>query len=173
VLASNYSDLAVKVASDAIGTHKMNLHQLVYYSRNTVAGDDRALLNQLRKIVSVSQRNNQRDGITGYLIFDKTWFLQVLEGEHSAIFTTYRRIEQDARHGSVTLMQTRPIPARQFGNWTMGGSMFSLEVQEIYLRHGIGGTIDPTKLKGAAILDLALDLQAHEAAKRANIRAAS
>ncbi len=151
----------------------MAIHQLVYYSRNAVSGDDRALLGQLREIVSVSQRNNQRDGITGYLIFDKTWFLQVLEGEHSAIFTTYRRIEKDSRHGTVTLMQTRPIPARQFPNWTMGGSMRSLEVQEIYLRHGIGGAIDPGKLKGATILELALDLQAHEAAKRAGVRVAS
>ncbi len=151
----------------------MSLHQLVYYSRNTVGGDDRALLAQLRNIVSVSQRNNQRDGVTGYLIFDKTWFLQILEGEQGTVIGTYRRIEKDARHGTVTLMQTRPIAARQFPNWTMGGSMRSLEVQEIYLRHGIGGAIDPTKLKGAAVLDLALELQAHELSKRAGIRAAS
>lgn len=57
------------------------IHQLVYYSRNTVPGGDRAMLTNLREIVSVSQRNNSRDGVTGFLIFDKTWFIQVLEGE--------------------------------------------------------------------------------------------
>jgi hypothetical protein len=151
----------------------VSIHQLVYYSRNTVTGDDRALLGQLREIVSVSRRNNQRDGITGYLIFDKTWFMQILEGEQECIFSTYRRIEKDTRHGKVTLLQTRPIAARQFPNWTMGGSMRSLDVQEIYVRHGIGGAVDPTKLKGATILALALDLQEHETSKRASVRAAS
>ena len=59
------------------------LHQLIYYSRNTVPGGDRAMLMNLRNIVSASQRNNTRDGITGFLIFDKTWFIQILEGNRA------------------------------------------------------------------------------------------
>ena len=51
------------------------IHQLVYYSRNVVLGNDRAMLTNLREIVTASQRNNSRDGITGFLIFDKTWFI--------------------------------------------------------------------------------------------------
>ena len=39
------------------------IHQLVYFSRNTVQGGDRAMLTNLREIVSASQRNNSRDGI--------------------------------------------------------------------------------------------------------------
>ena len=114
----------------------MKLHQLVYYSKNQAASDDRGHLAQLREIIAVSQRNNQRDAITGYLIFDKVWFLQILEGERDKIFSTYQRIQKDPRHG-------------------------------------IGGAIDPTKLKGQTILELALDLQAHEAARKAGQRLAS
>ncbi len=150
----------------------MALHQLVYYSRNTVQGDDRALLQQLREIISVSQRNNSRDGITGYLIFDRTWFLQILEGSREVIFSTYKRIQADTRHGGVVLVQTGEIRARQFPAWTMGGSMRTPEKQEIYLRHGIGSAIDPARLKGGAIVSLALDLQAHEADLKADQRRA-
>lgn len=150
----------------------VKLHQLVYFSRNAVAGDDRALLQHLRDIIAVSQRNNKLNGITGYLIFDKTWFLQILEGERDVIFGTYKRIQADRRHSQVTLVQTREVLARSFPNWTMGGSMRSPEKQEIYLRYGIGGPIDPTKLTGGTILSLALDLQEQELAERSSVRKA-
>jgi Sensors of blue-light using FAD len=151
----------------------VRLHQLVYYSRNQTRGTDRDLLQQLRDIVSVSQRNNQRDGITGYLIFDKTWFLQILEGQRETIFRTFQRIERDSRHNHVVLAQTRQIHERQFPSWTMGGSMRTPEKQEVFLRHGVGGPIDPTKLKPYEILALALDLQDYEVTQRAAARLAS
>lgn len=145
----------------------MNLHQLVYYSRNTVSGDSRAMLQELRQIVSVSQRNNARDGITGALIFDKTWFLQVLEGDAAAITRTYDRISKDSRHSTVTLMEKKAVGERRFADWSMGGTMRTPEMQEIFLSHGIGGTIDPTRLDGRTVVALAADLKAFEAERRA------
>ena len=59
-------------------------HHLIYFSRNSVGGDDRAHINHLRDILSASQRNNRRQGITGYLIYDKHWFLQVLKASAPA-----------------------------------------------------------------------------------------
>lgn len=78
------------------------IHQLVYYSRNTVQGGDRAMLINLREIVSASQRNNSRDGVTGFLIFDKTWFVQILEGDKAQVTETYTRIARDTRHSAAT-----------------------------------------------------------------------
>ena len=151
----------------------MGLHQLVYFSRNAIQGDDRALLQSLRDVVGVSLRNNRREGITGFLIFDKLWFLQILEGERQTVFDTLRRIERDRRHQFLRLVQTREIAARDFPDWAMGGSMRSPEVQGIYLQHGIGGALDPSKLRAPTILSLALCLQAYEAERRSAQRAAS
>ncbi len=47
------------------------------------------------------------------------------------------------------------------------------EVEEVYLQHGIGSAIEPTRLKSAQIINLALDLQAFDAAKRQAQRLAS
>lgn len=149
------------------------IHQLVYYSRNAVLGNDRAMLTNLREIVSASQRNNSRDGITGFLIFDKTWLIQVLEGEQAQVSATYTRIARDPRHMTATIMDARNVQGRSFPNWTMGGAMRTPEVEEVYLGHGIGSAIDPTRLKSATIIGLALDLQAFDAAKRQNQRLAS
>jgi hypothetical protein len=148
------------------GEYFIVVHQLVYYSRNTVEGGDRAMLTNLREIVSTSQRNNSRDGITGFLIFDKTWFVQILEGEKLKVTDTYNRIARDSRHSSATIMNVRDVEARLFPNWTMGGAMRTPEAQEVYLQHGIGGAIEPTRLKSTQVIDLALDLQAFELSKR-------
>ena len=149
------------------------LHQLIYYSRNTVPGGDRAMLTNLRDIVSVSQRNNSRDGVTGFLIFDKTWFIQILEGNRAQVSDTYNRIARDPRHMGATVTDARNVPARSFPNWTMGGAMRTPEVDEVYLTYGIGSSIEPTRLKSTQIINLALDLQAFEHAKRQGLRQAS
>ncbi len=149
------------------------IHQLVYYSRNTVLGGDRAMLTNLREIVSASQRNNSRDGVTGFLIFDKTWFVQILEGERAKVTETYNRIALDNRHSSPNIVNVYDVTARSFPNWTMGGAMRTLEVQEIYLAHNIGSVMDPARLKSSQILQLAIDLQEFEQAKRQGQRLAS
>ncbi|GJD41769.1 BLUF domain-containing protein [Methylobacterium bullatum] len=149
------------------------IHQLVYYSRNVVQGNDRAMLTNLRDIVSASQRNNSRDGITGFLIFDKTWFIQILAGEQAQVSATYTRIARDPRHATATIMDARNVQSRSFPNWTMGGAMRTPEVEEVYLQHGIGSAIEPTRLKSAHVINLALDLQAFDAAKRQAQRLAS
>lgn len=149
------------------------IHQLVYYSRNTVPGDDRAMLKNMREILAASQRNNTRDGITGFLIFDKTFFVQILEGEKAKVKETYDRIAADTRHNGTVVMNVRDVPMRSFPNWSMGGALRSPEVQEVYLENGIGGDLDPSKLKAEQILRLALDLQAFDTNKRQSLRAAS
>lgn len=149
------------------------IHQLIYYSRNTVPGDDRAMLTNMREILSASQRNNKREDITGFLIFDKTWFVQVLEGDKAKVRETYDRIAADTRHTGTVVMNTRDVTIRSFPNWSMGGALRSPEVQEVYLENGIGGDLEPAKLKSEQILQLALDLQAFEQAKRQGIKAAS
>ena len=151
----------------------MKLHQLIYFSRNVVAGDDRALLQHLREIIRISQRNNQGAGITGYLIFDKTWFVQILEGERAKVLETYNRIARDTRHSAATIINVRDVQARLFPSWTMGGAMRTPEVQEVYLAHGFGGPLEPTRLKSDQIINLALDLQAFEVSRRQGQKIAS
>jgi hypothetical protein len=65
------------------------------------------------------------------------------------------------------------VPARLFPNWTMGGAIRSPEAQEVYLAHGIGGPLEPARMKSAQVVQLALDLQAFEEAKRRGQRLAS
>ncbi len=139
----------------------MSLYQLVYYSENAMEGDKRAQLQNLRDILEVSQKNNQKKNVTGGLIFDQKWFLQILEGELEDVMETYNRIAHDDRHKNATVIKKEPINERRFNDWSMGGMMRTPEMQEVFLQHGISGEIDPTRLSGNDVVELAADLQTY------------
>lgn len=71
------------------------------------------------EILRISQRNNRLVGVTGMLMFDATRFLQALEGDETAVRTTYERIRGDARHRGVVMLSDRKIASREFGSWDM------------------------------------------------------
>jgi hypothetical protein len=138
----------------------LDLVQLVYYSRNLLTDDDKGQLKLLREILSIARQKNVERDVTGYLIFDKNWFIQILEGDRAQVRATYERIARDPRHTGVTLLDTKPVRQRTFSQWSMGGAMRNLDQQEVFLAHGISGQIDPTKLSAQKILALAADLAA-------------
>lgn len=95
------------------------LHRLVYYSRNCLAASPEAMEREIAQILATSQANNARVGVTGALMFNQGCFAQVLEGPRSAIEATFERIQQDARHGDVSLLAFGPAEARGFPVWSM------------------------------------------------------
>lgn len=92
----------------------MPITQLTYVSRNALSGGANTLNRQLGDILAVSRRNNGRDGITGYLVSDGAWFLQILEGDHEKVMAALVRIRFDARHSDVAVISTREIRTRSF-----------------------------------------------------------
>ncbi len=148
----------------------MPITQLTYMSRNAAPGDGTALDAQLSEILQVSRRNNGRDGLTGYLVSDGTWFLQILEGDHERIMAALVRIRFDARHSDVRVLSTRQILTRSFPEWSMGGSLKTPAMRAIFRRHNLE-RIDPATLTAPAILLLMMDLQDHERAQGATRQA--
>ena len=141
----------------------MSAFQLIYCSRNALSSSKGSQLNEIRQILSVSQRNNKRDGITGFLIYDKDWIVQILEGERSAVTITYDRICRDRRHSDIVKISAIDNQTRLFPDWAMGGVVRGPDVQEVYLASGIDMTTDPRKLSPKHIIKLALGLHEHQA----------
>ena len=96
-----------------------SLFRLVYHSRNLIAGDRGAFLDEVHQILAASRRNNQRAGITGALMFNRGCFAQVLEGPRAAVEATFERIQLDERHAGVMLMDIAEIARRGFPTWSM------------------------------------------------------
>jgi hypothetical protein len=134
------------------------LSRLIYHSENHLGAVDGKMIAGLNAIMDASNRNNERDGISGALLFDTLWFVQILEGEREAISATLRRISSDERHDAVTVMDCRAIEDRLFGNWWMGLGLLRGDNSELYTRHGIGKRLDPRLMSGDQTVALALDL---------------
>ncbi|MBX2805856.1 MAG: BLUF domain-containing protein [Hyphomicrobiales bacterium] len=81
---------------------------------------------EISELLEISRKNNERDGITGLLIY-KQWndaeranFLQILEGPRDLVDKAYRKIAKDNRHHTILPLEQGDIPARNFGSWAMG-----------------------------------------------------
>ena len=142
----------------------MPITQLTYLSRNGLTGDVASVRDQLGDILTVSRRNNQRDGLTGYLVFDGTWFMQILEGDHEKVMAALVRIRFDRRHSDVTVINTREIRTRSFPQWSMGASVKTPAIRAIFRRHGLD-RLEPAAVTAPSVLALAMELQDYEQAQ--------
>ncbi|PTM40926.1 BLUF domain-containing protein [Bosea sp. 124] len=135
----------------------VEIQRLVYASTFNLGRIDSAPV-ALRDILSASRRNNSRDGITGYLIFDGETFLQILEGPKAAVEATAARIEADKRHRAMSVLGFRPSSDRLFPNWSMAGYLRSPTHQEVFARHGFAGKIDRSTLSEHRVVSMAVEL---------------
>ena len=130
-----------------------DLYRLVYYSRNAITGDAEALATAITAILAKSQVNNQRVGVTGALMFNAGCFAQVLEGSRSAVEDVFERIQQDNRHGEVSLLAFDPAPSRAFENWSMGFVGASIDDAARYGALVQESDFDLTRMTGEALFE--------------------
>lgn len=128
-----------------------DLYRLVYYSRNRIARQPAVLAEEIHAILRASRRNNSRVGITGALMFNAGCFGQVLEGPQAAVEAVFERIQQDERHGEVSLLSLAPAPARAFETWSMGFVGASVEDAAEFGQIAAESGYDPSRMTGDAL----------------------
>ena len=94
----------------------MGLIQLIYVSSAVEELPDA----ELDAILESSVRHNMPQAVSGMLLYCHGNFMQVIEGQESAIDETYGRICQDSRHHTIFLLAREPIGERDFPTWSMG-----------------------------------------------------
>jgi hypothetical protein len=93
----------------------MTMSRLIYFSEKRELGSG-----GVEAILSTARTENERNRLTGVLLFNRNYFLQCLEGGRQEVTTTFCRIAADPRHGNVTLFSVQDIDVRDFPDWTMG-----------------------------------------------------
>ena len=73
----------------------------------------------IQKILESSKAHNSRDDITGLLVYKDHHFLQILEGNESAVMKTMGRIIQDRRNRHIRVLTESTSNQRIFENWVM------------------------------------------------------
>lgn len=115
----------------------MPLIRLIYTSESALTAGGARVLVHYNDIVTTARRHNALNGITGFLMFDRERFHQILEGEAGAVDSLYAAIERDLRHTNVTLLSRVPIDKPGFPDWSMGSFLNEGRPHPLQLKHGI------------------------------------
>ena len=98
----------------------MSFHTIVYRSIPVFSGSVSSYLGEVDAILATARRRNPAAGVTGAMLFNEDWFVQLLEGEEAHVRATYDRIAADPRHEDVELLVQMPCESRRFPDWSMG-----------------------------------------------------
>lgn len=72
------------------------------------------------QIVSRARGRNEREGITGLLVFDGMRFCQHFEGPAEKMAALMQRIERDPRHTDIQILYTGTPAQRRYLGFEMG-----------------------------------------------------
>lgn len=92
------------------------IYHLLYISQRHKNVEDA----ELEDIIEVSQKNNSEKELTGMLIRNGDFFIQLLEGSKAKVQSTFSKISADSRHYRVRTLFTGEPDQRLFPNWSMG-----------------------------------------------------
>jgi class 3 adenylate cyclase len=75
---------------------------------------------EIQTLGEISAKNNQRNEITGVLLFIQGIFFQILEGKPQNIDQVYGKILKDPRHTEILCLKTEThVKTRMFPEWSM------------------------------------------------------
>jgi signal transduction histidine kinase len=143
-----------------------NLYQLVYASKAVDGFSEKDLI----EILSTSRRNNKELKITGALVYNKGYFLQLLEGDRETVETLFNVIADDVRHEKVNSFFRCKVSNRIFPDWYMG--FFQHEVDESLSLSGLVNLYDSqhpaSQFFVEKLLEVRANLQLHQSTAEAN-----
>lgn len=131
----------------------MLLFSLIYASRAVDCDED-----QVRSILASSTRNNIPQRITGVLLFDGEYFLQLLEGNRHHISDVFCRIAMDPRHDTVEILDARTVTERIFPDWSMAFRGDSALKRMQLMRYQCSDQFRPHEMAGEQARRLLVDI---------------
>jgi Sensors of blue-light using FAD len=108
-------------------------------------------------ILMTAREHNRAQNITGVLCQGQGLYLQVLEGDRSAINRLYARIVADRRHHDVEMLLIEETEKRRYARWSM--ALVALDGQDamVQMKHP---EFDPYSASGAEVMRMLDDLVA-------------
>lgn len=115
------------------------LIQLIYRSR----AQSGLVPQALSQLASALLERNLALKVSGLLLYDGEYFLQVLEGDSEVVDPLYETVCRDARHSDIVLLLRDPIPYGHFND-------FKVDILDIRDAHGLSPS-ESWAQRGAAL----------------------
>lgn len=138
----------------------MTLSRLVFYSRTNLkigesAGMIRGLLQSCSEYSPVS-------GLTGGLVFNEKFFMQVMEGSREQVSRHLATLFVDPRHEGLTVLSIEEIVRREFEGWAVGYAGHTIDAERLYLRYCPTVDVNPTLMSARGLFEFIRDFCALE-----------
>ena len=91
---------------------------LVELSYLSEAVSDMSFLGLMRLLES-ARAFNQKNGISGILLYDNQQFGQIIEGERASVMKAWKRIQDDKRHHRIELLEIKEITEKSYRDWLL------------------------------------------------------
>lgn len=115
------------------------MQQLIYAS-TALPG---LTLCEVQEILTTANKKNKKTYISGMLLYDGIFFLQVLEGASNLLDDLMQNIQNDSRHNDILLLGRRDIDSRNFEEWTMGFVNSADKIKEVIWDESKRTTFNP------------------------------
>ena len=150
----------------SVNISSKNFYQLVYASKASEGFSEKDLVD----ILCSSRKNNKNLLVTGALVYNKGYFLQMLEGERETVEALFNVIEDDARHEKTNCFFRGEVQNRMFPDWYMG--FFQHEVDESLVLSDLVNFYDSQHPASQFFVEKLLEvqgkLQIHQSTAQAN-----
>jgi len=94
---------------------RVSTHFLIYVSQSVKPTSRK----ELEGIIDISRKFNRSNGITGCLLYQDGYYMQMLEGEREILFSLMEKIKANPLHRGVRLVIEGPTNRRFFMDWGM------------------------------------------------------
>ena len=111
------------------------------------------------RILAQARENNEINGITGSLTFNKQFFLQTVEGPRAQINRLLSSLLSDQRHHDLQVFETCEIKSREWAEWSMSYASPTERNRACYLKYSTTIDFNPYLLNAESARALLRELR--------------
>lgn len=127
----------------------MLLSRMVFFSRNAAKSGENASA-MIKSILQACSEYSPSSGLTGGLVFNERYFLQVTEGARDQLTKKLKTLMADEKQTDLTLLSMEPIDQRDFDGWAVGYAGRATDAERLYLKYSLSVDLDPTRISHRA-----------------------
>jgi len=132
------------------------LVEMIYASKPS------GVLNQAitEDILRVARSRNGTRDLTGLLVLNRQFFLQLIEGDREHVNQLLCKLVADPRHTDFHMISFKRIEQRSFAQWGMGFVAANALNKSVLLRNGVSSSFNPYTMSEASVRELLNEMRA-------------
>lgn len=107
---------------------------------------------QMKEIADQASTRNKDIFVTGILLYNKSQFIQVLEGDRSHVNAVFQKILSDDRHNNIFILEFTDASERYFADWNMAYMGEGILTRDLILKYSTTDTLKPAELSAETCL---------------------